>query len=146
MTWKILDDMWNDSLQLSNLNTKATASAWNASIQTSPVFLKVSAAGYRKTLDIWVNMVRAPQWGRGSHLVIWCLVNPAWAFSILIRKCCSLLHTRIRQAFLREAKIEPTPQFKFLESFPWTVPTSVSQPITLPKTAQSVSRWSSLTP
>lgn len=95
---------------------------------------------------MWVGLHREA----GSQLVIWRLVNPAWAFSILIGKCCSLLLIAqgIRnQASLREIKIEPTPQFKFLESFPWNVaykflPANYSAPGLL----SHCPRWSSLTP
>ena len=53
--------------------------------------------------------------------VIWCLINPVLASAFLIEKICSLLFITQRienQASLREIKMEPTPQFKFLESPP----------------------------
>lgn len=118
--------------------------------QTSPMFLEVQClASYgQNILGIWVNMGRTPQGGGFSS--IWCLVNPTWAFSILTGKFCSLLFIAQgigNQPSLSEIKIEPTLQFKFLESFPWSVAYK-----SLPSNYSALGRlshcprWSSLTP
>lgn len=120
--------------------------------QTSPMFfLKAQyLAGLDKTFWVFAWTWAGLRGEEGSHPIIWSLINPAWAFSILIGKICSLFFIAQgigKQATWSEIKIAPTPQFKFLETFPWNVAfRSLPSNYSAPGLLSHSPRWSSPTP
>lgn len=79
----------------------------------------------------------------GSHSIIGCFINPARASFILIGKIYSLLFIAQgieNQASINEIKIEPTPQFKLLESFPKCCLQVSPTQLLCTKTAQPLSK------